>query len=151
MADYRGFFESQLADIDRRRSELEDERQRISTVLRSLDEADAAMGSSETSQPVKGETSQPVKGETSQPVQKATGIPLPAAIVGLLRSSMLTSEEIYTRLSDEREIPRANMYSALHRLKKGGKAFKANDKWGLAGRDDKADEPGQSTLLTEPV
>ena len=66
---------------------------------------------------------------------------------------MLTAEEIYNRLLSERNVPRSHLYSALHRLKKRNQVFKADDKWGLVGRDDKADEPsgyGQSTLLTAP-
>ena len=73
--------------------------------------------------------------KTSQPAKKTPRVPLPAAIIEHLRSAgqMLTTEEIYTRLSVGREVPRSHLYSALHRLKKRGKAFKAGDEWGLAG------------------
>ena len=141
VTDYRGFFESQLADVENRRAALDSERDEILAVLKRLDAADAAMSR-------KAPT--PEKKVTAR-----TTVQMPAGIIGVLNAAgqMLTAEEIYNGLSNERDVPRAHLYSALHRLKKRGKVFKADNRWGLVGRDDKADEPsgpGQSTLLTPP-
>ena len=139
MIDYKGFFRSQLADIEKRRAALESERDDVLAVLKRLDDADAAMAR-----------------KAPSPAKTATaGVTVPAAIIGLLKTSgeMLTADEIYIRLSSERDVPRSHLYSALHRLKKRNKTFKANEKWGLVGRDDKAAEStghGQSPLLTPP-
>lgn len=144
MTDYRGFFESQLADVEKRRAALDSERDEILAVLKRLDAADAAMARKAPSR------------EKKVTVGTAwTTVPMPAGIIGVLNAAgqMLTAEEIYNGLSNERDVPRSHLYSALHRLKKRGKVFKADNKWGLVGRDDRADEPlgqGQSTLLTPP-
>ena len=141
MTDYRGFFESQLADIEKRRAALESERDEILAVLKRLDAADAAMVCKAPSPQKK--------------VTAGTTVPVPAGIIGVLKAAgqMLTAEEIYNGLLSERNVPRSHLYSALHRLKKRNQVFKADDKWGLVGCDDKADEPSghrQSTLLTTP-
>ena len=149
MTDYRSFVESKLADLDRRREEIEADRKRLMTTLGVLDEADA----SRRQPPPTAETATTTTGPAPAPV------PVPATIVGLLRSSgqMMTADEIYGRLSQEREVTRAHMYSALHRLKKRNTAFKTGKMWGLVGRDDRtaADSVGHEdsevSLLTTPT
>lgn len=144
MTDYRGFFESQLADVEKRRAALDSERDEILAVMKRLDAADAAMARKAPSR--------------QKNVTAGTGrttVPMPAGIIGVLNAAgqMLTTEEIYNGLSNERDVPRSHLYSALHRLKKRGTVFKADNRWGLVGRDDRADEPsdqGQSMLLTPP-
>ena len=137
MTDYRGFFKAKLADIENRFAALESERTEVLAVLKSLDAADAALAR-----------------KAPSPERNGTSVPaMPTAIIGILRACgrMLTADEIYTRLADEREVSRPHLYSALHRLKTRNKTFKANKKWGLVGRDDRADGQGQSTtLLTSP-
>ena len=44
MTDYRSFVESKLAELDRRRTEIEAERERLTMTLGVMDEADAALG-----------------------------------------------------------------------------------------------------------
>ena len=146
MIDYRSFVESKLADLDRRRDEIEIERKRLVNAISVLDEADDAARRHQT-----------VPATATSATTRAT--PLPAEIIKILRSSgqMLTADELYGRLSQEREVTRAHMYSALHRLKKRNTAFKAGKAWGLVGRDDRnaADSAGYddagSSLLTTPT
>ena len=141
MTDYRNFVESKLADIDRRREEIEAERTRLMTTIAVLDEADAS--SRRTAQTPGTTTTDPA--------------PLPATIVDLLRVSgqMLTADEIYGHLSLRREVPRSHMYSALHRLKKRNEVFKNGKVWGLVGRDDGTTDNSVgysgSSLLTPPT
>ena len=141
MTDYRSFVESKLADIDRRREEIETERTRLMTTLAVLDEADAS----------RRRTALTPGTTTTDPA------PLPATIVDLLRSSaeMLTANEIHGRLSQAREVPRSHMYSALHRLKKRNMVFKNGKVWGLVGPDagtsDNSVGHSGSSLLTPPT
>ena len=139
MTDYRSFVESKLADLDRRRAEIEAEREQLMTALGVMDEADAS--------------------ERRTAVVAAATIPrptpVPVAVTGILRSSgqMLTADDIYNRLSDEREVSRPHLHSALHRLKTRNIAFKAGNMWGLVGRDDTTSvnpERGSSPL-TNPT
>ena len=147
MTDYRSFVESKLAELDRRREEIEIERKRLANALSVLDEADDATRRHQAI--MTADT--PVVGVA----------PMPATIVSLLRSSgqMMTADEIYGKLSQEREVTRAYMYSALHRLKMRNTAFKAGKAWGLVGRDDRENadavdsaghEEPESSLLTPP-
>ena len=131
MTDYRSFvefsladLESNLADIDRRREELKDKRQKFITALGVMDEADASDG---------GATARPEETTTPSPP------PVTSAIVNILTSSgrMMTADEIHDILLRDHKVSRDLLHSGLHRLKKRGKAFKDGKKWGLAGRDDK--------------
>ena len=125
MTDYRVFVESKLADIDRRRAELENERKRIITTLGVMDEADASSG---------GATVRHADTTTPDPQ------PVTAAIVNILKASgrMMTAGEIYNILQQDRKVSRDLMHSGFYRLKKRGVAFSDGKKWGLVGRDDKA-------------
>ena len=141
MTDYRGFFESQLADIEKRRAALESEHDDLLLVMKRLDAADAAMAR-----------------KAPSPARPANAVTtLPSAVIDFLKASdqMRTVSEIHAHLSSERNAPRSHLYNALHRLKKRNEVFKADDNmWGLVGRDDKADESsgqdGQSSLITTP-
>ena len=148
MTDYRSFVEftlaeveSNLADIDRRREELKDKRQKFITAIGVMDEADASDG-----------------GETARPEETTTPPPVTSAIVNILTSSgrMMTADEIHDSLLKDHEVSRELLNSGLHRLKKRGAAFKDGKKWGLAGRDDKTvalavTGQEQSTALTNPT
>ena len=123
MTNYRDFIESKLADIDRRRADIESERERLLTTVGVLDEADSSQG----------DKSRPV-------VNAATAkVTVPFAIVDHLNSSgrIMTTDELHDYLS-QRAVTRPHMYSALHRLKNRGIVFKAGkNTWGLVGRDDR--------------
>ena len=122
MTDYRSFVESRLADIDRRRGELENERKRLMTTLGVLDEADASDG---------GATDRPAEMTPDQ-------LPVTSAIVNVLKSAgrMMTAREIHDSLMQDHKVSRDLLHSGFYRLKKRGVAFKDGEKWGLVGRDD---------------
>ncbi|MYN66039.1 MAG: hypothetical protein F4X11_13560 [Acidobacteria bacterium] len=142
MTDYRSFVESKRADLVRRREaldrqlqEIDNEQQRLEAALSVLDEADASR-------------------EASLHPASAT-VPLPAATLKLItRDGMMTTDDLWGYLSQERDITRGHLHTALYRLKKRGTIFKSGNAWGLVGRDDKgAESEGQgdsSSLLTTP-
>lgn len=143
MTDYRSFVESRLADVDRRRAELENERERLITTLGVLDEADAFGG---------GTTARPAKETTPDRP------PVTTAIVNILKSSgrMMTADEIHDSLLQAHEVSRDLMHSGFYRLKKRGTAFNDGKRWGLVDRDLKTALPspsdGQSTSMpTNPT
>ena len=123
MTNYRDFVESKLADIDRRRADIESERERLLTTLGVLDEADSSQG------------------DKSRPVVNAAtaDVPVPVAIVNHLITAgrTMTTAELNDLLS-QRSVTRPHMHSALYRLKNRGITFKAGkNMWGLVGRDDR--------------
>ena len=139
MTDYRSFVESKLAELDRRRTEIEAEREQLTMTLGVMDEADAAL----------------VRHATPGTATSPALTPVPAAIVDILRSSgQMTADDIYSRLLQEREVTRPHLYSALHRLKKRNTVFKTGKMWGLVKREDGVSMNSvkrESTLLTNPT
>ena len=139
MTDYRNFVESKLAnlvrrreDLDRQRQVIESEQNRLEAALSVLDEADAAR-----------------EKDSRRP---ATNVPLPAATLNLIKNAgMMTADDLYDALSKQREIGRSHLHTALYRLKNRGKIFKSGNAWGMVGRDDgdsEAREHSDSLLKT---
>lgn len=129
MTDYRRFVQSRLAELDRRRKEIEAERQRLTTTLSVMDEADTAGRS-------------PVGVQAGKPDITSA----PAKILNLLNEAEgpVLADDIYRQLGD---VARPLLHSALHRLKKRGTVFKDGKRWCLAGRDDAS----QHEALTAPT
>lgn len=115
MTDYRTSLQDKL-------EKLEKERKRILTAIGVLDEIDSES-------PRSGPSS---NGESRSGVKPGT---ITHAILSNLESSleMLTTREIHVVVSQEREVSRPALYTALNRLRNGNKIFKEENLWGLTG------------------
>ena len=133
MTDYRIFAKSKLDEIERKRAELDKERERFLTTISVLDEADSNALRTQIS-------------DGDAPPKKKRGTMIDA-VVSILSEREMTTNDIYERLTLERETSRAAVGTALFRLRKRGKISKEGKLWALS-------EPnGENlrSLLTAPT
>ena len=115
MTDYRIFAKSKLDEIERKRAELDNERERFLSALSVLDEADSNALRTQISN---GDVSPKQKGGT-----------LIDTVLSILRDQSMATKDVCESVMLGRETSRASVGTALHRLRKRGKIFKEGKLW----------------------
>ena len=111
MIDYRDSMKSKLASLDRKR-------ERLMTALSELDEIDSE--------------AHPEKIDDSPP--PASNGTLIDGVFRILSERSMATNEIYTRITLERETSRATVSTALNRLHKRGRISKEGKLWVVSER-----------------
>ena len=127
MTDYRIFAKLKLDEIERKRAELDNERERFLSALSVLDEADSNSLRTQIS-----------NGDVS-PKQK--GGALIDTLLNILRDQPMTANDLYGHVTLERETSKPSVHTALHRLRKRGKIFKEGNLWGLVEPTASTEQP----------
>ena len=108
MTDYRSSLKSKLADVDK-------ERERLMSALGILDEIDSEL----------------IRNKFSSKQPETTGGTLIDIIISILSERAMTTNDIYDRVTLDRETSKPSINTALYRLRKRGKVFKENKMWRL--------------------
>ena len=127
MTDYRIFAKLKLEEIERKRAELDNERERFLSALSVLDEADSNSLRTQIS-----------NGDVS-PKQK--GGALIDTLLNILRDQPMTANDLYGHVTLERETSKPSVHTALQRLRKRGKIFKEGNLWGLVEPTASTEQP----------
>ena len=120
MTDYRASMKSKLAELDKQRESL-------LSALGILDEIDSGV----------------IRNKTSSKQPEATDGTLIDTLFNILRGQSMTTNDLYDRVTPERETSKPSVHTALYRLRKRGKIFKEGNLWGLV-------EPTASTEQQPP-
>ena len=110
MTDYRASIKSKLAELDKQRESL-------LSALGVLDEIDSVV----------------IRDKTSSKRPDATDGTLIDTVLNILivRDQSMTTNDLYERVTLERETSKGSVNTALYRLRKRGKIFKEKNLWGL--------------------
>ena len=120
MTDYRASIKSNLAELDKQRESL-------LSALGVLDEIDSGV----------------IRNKTSSKRPEATDGTLIDTVLNILRDQIMTTNDLYGRVTLERETSKPSVHTALYRLRKRGKIFKEENLWRLVEPTDSTEPPPQ--------
>ena len=127
MTDYRSSLKSKLSDIESKRADLAKESERLLLALGVLNEIDSEL----------------IRDKPSSKQPKATDGTLIDSLISILRNRPLTTNDIYQRVTLERETSKPSVNTALYRLRQRGKVFKEDDLWSLMEPEDSTEPQPQ--------